>query len=103
MIINKLFSYTQFALNYGYDYEPTYVAIMTSPFWISSDFEQNTIMSGLEQTLHNADDGELYLEYSVTEGFSFDDGRLKSVSHNIDNGFGAAYAASLINRPRDSE
>ncbi len=88
MIINKLFSYTQFALNYGYDYEPTYVAIMTSPFWISSDFEQNTIMSGLEQTLHNADDGELYLEYSVTEGFSFDDGRLKSVSHNIDNGFG---------------
>ncbi len=38
--------------------------------------------------LHGADDGELFLEYSQSESFSFDDGRLKAASFDTSQGFG---------------
>ena len=38
--------------------------------------------------LSPCDDGELYLEHSVSEAFGFDDGRLKTASYNSDSGFG---------------
>ncbi|MBL4666263.1 MAG: hypothetical protein JKY04_02710, partial [Sneathiella sp.] len=38
--------------------------------------------------LKGADDGELFLEYRQSEGFSFDDGRLKSASFDTTQGFG---------------
>ena len=38
--------------------------------------------------LSSCDDGELYLEHSVSEAFGFDDGRLKTASYNSDSGFG---------------
>lgn len=38
--------------------------------------------------LKGCDDGELYLQYSVSESFSFDDGRLKSASYDSQKGFG---------------
>ena len=34
------------------------------------------------------DDGELYLQYSTTESFGFDDGRLKTADYNNSSGFG---------------
>ena len=34
------------------------------------------------------DDGELYLQYSTTESFGFDDGRLKTADFNTSSGFG---------------
>ena len=34
------------------------------------------------------DDGELYLQYSATEAFGFDDGRLKTADYNTASGFG---------------
>ena len=34
------------------------------------------------------DDGELYLQYSATEAFGFDDGRLKTADFNTASGFG---------------
>src|SRR6476619_4021390 len=34
------------------------------------------------------DDGELYLQYSTSEAFGFDDGRLKSADYNSSSGFG---------------
>ena len=34
------------------------------------------------------DDGELYLQYRVSEAFGFDDGRLKTANFNSDSGFG---------------
>ncbi|MFZ1743305.1 MAG: metalloprotease TldD [Pontixanthobacter sp.] len=40
------------------------------------------------QTLANCDDGELYLQHSVTEAFTFDDGRLKTADYSRDSGFG---------------
>ncbi len=56
-------------------------------FW-NDQFDPAYIHKELENSLRACDDGELYLEYSVIEGFSFDDNRLKSVSYNIDHGFG---------------
>ena len=41
-----------------------------------------------DEALHGMDDGELYLEYTQSEGFSFDDGRLKSASFDVSQGFG---------------
>ena len=38
--------------------------------------------------LSGHDDGELYLQYSTTESFGFDDGRLKTADYNTFSGFG---------------
>ncbi len=38
--------------------------------------------------LSGHDDGELYLQYSTTESFGFDDGRLKTADYNTSSGFG---------------
>jgi TldD protein len=38
--------------------------------------------------LSSCDDGELYLEHSVSEAFGFDDGRLKTASYDNASGFG---------------
>ncbi|OYQ24990.1 metalloprotease TldD [Sandarakinorhabdus cyanobacteriorum] len=38
--------------------------------------------------LSGCDDGELYLQYVVSESFSFDDGRLKAASFDTQKGFG---------------
>ena len=38
--------------------------------------------------LSNADDGELYLQYSASEAFGFDDGRLKTADYHTTSGFG---------------
>lgn len=42
----------------------------------------------VDDALASADDGELYLERAHSEGFSWDDGRLKSASFDIAQGFG---------------
>ncbi|MFL6829382.1 MAG: metalloprotease TldD [Sphingomicrobium sp.] len=38
--------------------------------------------------LSACDDGELYLQYSVSEAFGFDDGRLKTADYHSSSGFG---------------
>jgi TldD protein len=38
--------------------------------------------------LSGCDDGELYLQYSASESFGFDDGRLKTADYNTASGFG---------------
>jgi TldD protein len=38
--------------------------------------------------LNGCDDGELYLQYAVSESFSFDDGRLKAATFDTQKGFG---------------
>lgn len=40
------------------------------------------------QALNGCDDGELYLQYAVSESFSFDDGRLKAATYDSQKGFG---------------
>ncbi len=40
------------------------------------------------ETLSNCDDGELYLQFTASEAFGFDDGRLKTADYSRDAGFG---------------
>src|SRR3712207_368730 len=40
------------------------------------------------EALRSCDDGELFLQYTASESFSFDDGRLKSADFNTQAGFG---------------
>jgi len=47
----------------------------------------------LQEALRGADDGELFLERSDSEGLVFDDGRLKSASYNTTEGFGLRVVA----------
>ena len=42
----------------------------------------------LRQTVHGAEDGELFLERQRSEVLSFDDGRLKTASYDASEGFG---------------
>ena len=42
----------------------------------------------LGEALHNCDDGELYLEESTSENFSYDDNALKDASFNQSKGYG---------------
>ncbi|HLL58437.1 MAG TPA: DNA gyrase modulator, partial [Allosphingosinicella sp.] len=40
------------------------------------------------EALRSCDDGELYLQYTASESFGFDDGRLKTADFNTQAGFG---------------
>ena len=40
----------------------------------------------VSEALNGCDDGELYLQYAVSESFSFDDGRLKAATFDTDAG-----------------
>lgn len=42
----------------------------------------------VREALAASDDGELYLQYSASESFGFDDGRLKTADYSTDSGFG---------------
>lgn len=58
------------------------------PFFSSGALDRAAATRTLEDALHGADDGELYLEHRTSESYSFDDGRLKQASGDISQGFG---------------
>jgi TldD protein len=57
-------------------------------FFASGALDRTSVQRQLERGLGGADDGELYLEYKVSEAISFDDGRIKSASGETSQGFG---------------
>jgi TldD protein len=57
-------------------------------FFTQTGMERSRVQSVVDQTLHGADDGELFLEYRQTESFAFDDGRLKAATYDTTQGFG---------------
>lgn len=57
-------------------------------FFTQSGLSEAMARKALGDALKNADDGELFLEYTVSENFTWDDGRLRSASYDIDSGFG---------------
>ncbi|HYM32328.1 MAG TPA: metalloprotease TldD [Candidatus Cybelea sp.] len=57
-------------------------------FFARAGLDRGRIEHVVGDALHGADDGELYLEYTQSESFSFDDGRLKSASFDTSQGFG---------------
>ena len=57
-------------------------------FFGSGDMDLSAARRFTEDALKNADDGELYLEYTLSEAFSFDDNRLRAASFDTTQGFG---------------
>jgi TldD protein len=52
------------------------------------DISEEAIRRVVADTMHGADDGELFLESSESESLLFDNGRLKTANYNTDRGFG---------------
>ncbi len=50
--------------------------------------DRGRVQSLVDESLKDADDGELFLEYRQSESFAFDDGRLKAASFDTMQGFG---------------
>ena len=57
-------------------------------FFTRAGLDRGRVEKIAGEALAGADDGELFLEYSQSEGLSFDDGRLKSASFDTTQGFG---------------
>jgi len=57
-------------------------------FFGQSGLDRSRVQSLVDESLHGTDDGELFLEYCLSETFSFDDGRLKAATFDTTQGFG---------------
>src|SRR5262245_66596165 len=57
-------------------------------FFTQNGLDRNNVERITADALKGADDGELFLEYRLTESFAFDDGRMKSASFDTTQGFG---------------
>jgi TldD protein len=71
-------------------------------FFSDSLLDHVQTVRAVEAALHGTEDGELYLEYSASENYVWDDGKLKQSAQDVSRGFGlrsvqgdmAAYAHS---------
>ena len=66
----------------------TDIATTDNIFFNRSNMDQKRVEGIIEDALHGADDGELFLEYNQSESFVFDDGQLKNASFDTMQGFG---------------
>jgi tetratricopeptide (TPR) repeat protein len=60
----------------------------TDLFFSRTGMDRGKVQETVDGALKGADDGELFLEYSQSESFSFDDGRLKAATFDTSQGFG---------------
>ena len=60
----------------------------TDLFFSRTGMDPDSVQRTVDQALTGADDGELFLEYSQSESFAFDDGRLKAATFDTSQGFG---------------
>jgi TldD protein len=60
----------------------------TKLFYADTGLDPAATERQVADALSGCDDGELYLQYVVSESFSFDDGRLKAASFDTQKGFG---------------
>src|SRR6195952_4885821 len=60
----------------------------TDLFFSRTGMDPEAVQRSVDQALKGADDGELFLEYSQSESFAFDDGRLKAATFDTSQGFG---------------
>ena len=56
-------------------------------------FDARDAANLLADAAHHADDGDIYVQRSRSEGFVFDDGRLKSATYDTTQGFGLRVVA----------
>jgi TldD protein len=68
--------------------KPMTVTVSPPPILDTAGVDRDRALSHLTAAVNGADDGELYLEHSESESLVFDDGRLKSASYDVGEGFG---------------
>ena len=61
---------------------------MTDIFYAQTGLDPARAQVLVDNALQGCDDGELYLQHSVSESFAFDDNRLKNASFDTTQGFG---------------
>ncbi len=57
-------------------------------FFSQGQLDRSSVERLVAESLHKADDGELFLEYCLSESLAFDDGKLKTASYDVTKGFG---------------
>src|SRR5580693_3849362 len=57
-------------------------------FFSRTGMDRGRVEKLVDGALSGSDDGELYLEFSQSETFAFDDGRLKAATYDTTQGFG---------------
>ncbi len=72
---------------------PPYIMVMSNLdpatiFYADTGLDPGRTERLVADALNGCDDGELYLQYAVSESFSFDDGRLKAATFDTQKGFG---------------
>ena len=73
-------------------------------FFTQAGLDRRQVERIAADALKGADDGELFLEYRLTESFVFDDGRMKAASFDTTQGFGLrAVAGEAIGFAHSSE
>jgi TldD protein len=73
-------------------------------FFNSTGLDRVRVERIVDEALHGADDGELFLEYAQSEALAFEDGRLKSAAFDTTQGFGLrAVAGEAIGFAHASE
>ena len=66
----------------------TDIAITEDLFFNRAGLDRSRVEGIIGESLGNADDGELFLEYQQSENFVFDDGQLKNANFDTSQGFG---------------
>ena len=66
----------------------THLAATDELFYARAGLDRTRLETMVNDALHGADDGELFLEYRQSEALAFDDGRLKAASFDTMQGFG---------------
>ena len=64
------------------------IAVTDALFYDRTDLDSGRIVDLVSDSLHGAEDGELFLEYTQSEGLLLEDGRIKSASFDTSQGFG---------------
>ena len=57
-------------------------------FFSQTGLDRGQVENTVKETLAGCDDGELFLEYRMSEALAFDDGRLKAANFDTTQGFG---------------
>ncbi len=57
-------------------------------FLATGELDPDVLRAVTAEALHGTDDGEMFLEYTVSEALTFDDGQIRNASYDIDQGFG---------------
>lgn len=64
------------------------LATTDSLFYERTDLDRDRVAKLVQDSLHGAEDGELYLEYVQSESLVLDDGKIRSASFDTSQGFG---------------